>query len=183
MWITTNCGKFLKRWKYQTTWPASWEICMQVKKQQLEPDMEQQERKVKPLSHVQLFVTPWSVAYQAPPSMGFSRQWYWSGSPFPSPGDLPNPGLPRCRQILYHLSRQRRPSESESNSVIPTLLRPMDYTVHGVLQARILEWLAIPFSRGFSQPRSPALQTDSSPSEPPGKPVGIHTAASPCVVL
>ena len=37
-----NCGKFLKRWEYQTTWPASWEICMQVKKQQLEPDMEQQ---------------------------------------------------------------------------------------------------------------------------------------------
>ena len=40
--ITTNCGKFLKRWKYQTTWPASWEICMQAKKQQLELDMEQQ---------------------------------------------------------------------------------------------------------------------------------------------
>ena len=38
----TNCGKFLKRWEYQTTWPASWEICMQVKKQQLELDMEQQ---------------------------------------------------------------------------------------------------------------------------------------------
>ena len=42
VWITTNCGKFLKRWGYQTTWPASWEICMQVKKQQLELDMEQQ---------------------------------------------------------------------------------------------------------------------------------------------
>ena len=42
VWITTNCGKFWKRWEYQTTWPASWEICMQVKKQQLEPDMEQQ---------------------------------------------------------------------------------------------------------------------------------------------
>ena len=42
MWITTNCGKFWKRWDYQTTWPASWEICMQVKKQQLEPDMGQQ---------------------------------------------------------------------------------------------------------------------------------------------
>ena len=41
VWITTNCGKFLKRWEYQTTWPASWEICMQVKKQQLELDMEQ----------------------------------------------------------------------------------------------------------------------------------------------
>ena len=42
MWITTNCGKFFKRWEYQTTLPASWEICMQVKKQQLELDMEQQ---------------------------------------------------------------------------------------------------------------------------------------------
>ena len=42
VWMTTNCGKFLKRWEYQTTLPASWEICMQVKKQQLELDMEQQ---------------------------------------------------------------------------------------------------------------------------------------------
>ena len=42
VWIRTNCGKFLKRWEYQTILPASWEIYMQVKKQQLEPDMEQQ---------------------------------------------------------------------------------------------------------------------------------------------
>ena len=42
VWITANCRKFLKRWEYQTTLPTSWEICMQVKKQQLEPDMEQQ---------------------------------------------------------------------------------------------------------------------------------------------
>ena len=42
VWITTNYGKFFKRWEYQTTWSASWEICMQVKKQQLELDMEQQ---------------------------------------------------------------------------------------------------------------------------------------------
>ena len=41
VWITANCGKFLKRWEYQTTLSASWEICMQVKKQQLETDMEQ----------------------------------------------------------------------------------------------------------------------------------------------
>ena len=40
--ITKNCGKFWKRWEYQTTWPASWEICMQVRKQQLELDREQQ---------------------------------------------------------------------------------------------------------------------------------------------
>ena len=49
--------------------------------------------KVKSLSHVRLFATPWTVAHQAPPSMGFSRQEYWSGSPFPSPGDLPDPGI------------------------------------------------------------------------------------------
>ena len=42
VWITTNCGKFLKRWDWQTTLPVSWEICMQVKKQQLELDVEQQ---------------------------------------------------------------------------------------------------------------------------------------------
>ena len=48
---------------------------------------------MKSLSCVPLFATPWTVAYQAPPSMGFSRQQYWSGLPFPSPGDLPNPGI------------------------------------------------------------------------------------------
>ena len=42
VWITINCGKFWKRWEYQTTWPASWETCMHVRKQQLELDMEQQ---------------------------------------------------------------------------------------------------------------------------------------------
>ena len=49
--------------------------------------------KVKSLSRVRLFATPWTAAYQAPLSMGFSRQQYWSGLPFPSPGDLPNPGI------------------------------------------------------------------------------------------
>ena len=49
--------------------------------------------KVKSLSRVRLFVTPWTAAYQAPPSMGFSRQECWSGLPFPSPGDLPDSGI------------------------------------------------------------------------------------------
>jgi len=66
----------------------------------------------KSLSHVQLFATPWGVARQAPLSMGFSRQAYWSGLPCPPPGELPDPGI---------------------------------------------------------EPRSPALQADSLPSEPPGK--------------
>ena len=49
--------------------------------------------KVKLLSHTWLFATPWTVAYQAPPSMVVSRQEYWNGLPFPSPGDLPDPGI------------------------------------------------------------------------------------------
>ena len=48
---------------------------------------------MKLLSHVRLFATPWTVAYQAPLSMGFSRQEYWSGLPFPSPRDLPDQGI------------------------------------------------------------------------------------------
>ena len=64
--------------------------------------------KVKSLSRVRLFVTPWTVTYQAPRSMGFSRQEYWSWLPFPSLVDLPNqgsnPGLLHCRQTLYCLS-------------------------------------------------------------------------------
>ena len=51
------------------------------------------ESEVKSLSHVRLFATPWTVAYQAPQSVGFSRQEYWSGLPFPSPEDLPHPGI------------------------------------------------------------------------------------------
>ena len=48
---------------------------------------------VRPLNHVQLFVTPWTVAHQAPLPMGFPRQEHWSGLLFPPPGDLPNPGV------------------------------------------------------------------------------------------
>ena len=65
---------------------------------------------VKSLSHVRLTATLWTIAHQAPPSMGFSRQEYWSGLPFPAPGDLPNPGIepaslmPTCigKWVLYH---------------------------------------------------------------------------------
>ena len=73
--------------------------------------------KVKSLSCVWLFAIPWTVVYQASLSMGFSRQEYWSGLPFPSPGDLSDPGI---------------------------------------------------------EPRSPALQADALPSEPPGKPIEGH---------
>ena len=56
--------------------------------------------KVRLLSPVGLFATLWTVAYQAPPSMGFSRQEYWSGLPLPSPGDLPDPGIERGSPVL-----------------------------------------------------------------------------------
>ena len=65
-------------------------------------------------------------------------------------------------------------SESESHSVMSDSLKPLDYTVHGILQTRILEWVAFPFSRGSSQPRdwsrSPTLQADSLSAESQGKP-------------
>jgi len=59
------------------------------------------EKKVKSLSRVRLFATPWTVAHQAPLSMGFSRQEYWSGLPFPSPGDLLDPGIEPTSPALW----------------------------------------------------------------------------------
>ena len=56
-------------------------------------NLKQIRHEVKSLSRVRLLATLWTVAYQAPLTIGFSRQEYWSGSPFPSPGDLPNPGI------------------------------------------------------------------------------------------
>ena len=81
----------LRMWKTQNTAPDSLKV------------------KVKSLSHVWLFAAPWTISYQAPLSMGFSRQEYQSRLPFPSPGNLPNPGIEpvsrvSCigRQVLYH---------------------------------------------------------------------------------
>ena len=81
-------------------------------------------------SHVQLYATPEMAAYQAPLSLGLSRQEHWSGLPFPSP--------------LHK-------SESEGAQLCPTLSDPMDCgppgsSVHGIFQARVLEWGAIAFS-------------------------------------
>ena len=69
--------------------------------------------KVKLLSHIRLFVTLWTVANQAPPPMGFSRQEYWSGLPFPSPDDLPDPGIKPGSPALQADSL---PSESQSKT-------------------------------------------------------------------
>ena len=57
------------------------------------PSSSKKRKKMKSFSHVRLFASPWTVACQAPPSIGFSRQEYWSGLSFPSPGDLPDPGI------------------------------------------------------------------------------------------
>ena len=111
--------------------------------------------------------------------MGFSRQGYWSGLPFPSPGHLPDPGIepgsPRL-QTFYHLSHLGSPKKCKvevARSCL-TLCDPTDYTVHGILQARILKWVAFPFSRDLPnpgiEPRSSTLQVDSLPAEPQGKP-------------
>ena len=61
-------------------------------------------------------------------------------------------------------------SEVKGIQLCPTLCDPMDYTVDDILQARILEWVAFPFSRGSSQPRSTTLQANSLPAEPQAKP-------------
>ena len=93
-------------------------------------------------------VTPWTVACQAPPSI--FRQEYWSRLPFPPPEDLPHPGngprsLPlQADSLLTEL--QGKP-QSDIHSVMLALCNPKDYTVHGIVQARILEWVASPFSR------------------------------------
>ena len=112
---------------------------------------------MKSLSHVRLFATPRTVARQASLSIGFSRQEYWTRLPFPSPGDLPNPGIqprsPALQVDSLPAEPQGSPNESENCSVLSDSLRPHGRYSPGVLQARILECVAGPFSRGSSQPR------------------------------
>ena len=87
-------------------------------------------------SRVWLCATLWTVACQAPLSMGFSRQEYWSELPYPPPEDLPDPGIETVSLI------------SPAMGCLLNLL-----PVHGILQAGILEWVAMPSSKGSSQPR------------------------------
>ena len=125
---------------------------------------------VKLLSHVHLFATPWTVARQAPLSMGFSREEYWSGLPCPPPGDLPDPGIepkslmspPLAGGFLTTSATWEAQRENKVKVLVvqlcPTLWDPMDCSppgssVHGLLQARTLEWFAMPSSRGSSRPR------------------------------
>ena len=89
--------------------------------------------KAKSFSCARLSVTPWTIAYEVPPSMEFSRQEYWSGLSFPSPGDLPNLGI-----------EPRSPSlQVDSLPAKPCKRSP-----------RILEWVAYSFSNGSSRPRN-----------------------------
>ena len=105
---------------------------------------------------------PMDGSPQAPLSMEFSRQEYWSGLLFLTSGDLPNPGIkPKSHVsctgwgILYHCAiwEAHRRYMKVKVKLAPTLCNPMNYRVRGIFQARILEWVAIPFSRGSSQPR------------------------------
>ena len=77
--------------------------------------------KVKSLSRVRLFATPWTVAHQPPPSMGFSWQEYWSGLPFPSPEDLPDP---RIKPRSPALQEDSLPSDQQG-SPVSLILRDM----------------------------------------------------------
>ena len=96
--------------------------------------------KVKSLSRARLLATQWTEAYQAPPSMGFSRQESWSGLPLPS--------LERYGRHLY-VSVKRK---WKSLSPVGLFVIPWTSIVHGIFQARILEWVAISYSWGSSQP-------------------------------
>ena len=113
------------------------------------------ERKVKLLSRARLFATPWTAVHQTPPSMGFTKQEYWSGLPFPSPGDLPNPGIePRSPALQADALTSESPgyaAAAKSCQSCPTLCDPIDGSppgsaIPGILQARTLEWVAISFS-------------------------------------
>ena len=87
---------------------------------------------MKSLSRAQLLATPWTGVYQAPPSMGVSRHEYWSGLPFPSPGDLPNPRIESRSPALQADSLPAEPLGKPGNThmlviqLCPTLCYPMD---------------------------------------------------------
>ena len=76
---------------------------------------------MKSLSRVRLFATPWTVAHQAPPSMEFSRQEYWSGLPFPSPGDLPNLGIEPWSPTLWADALPSEPPETDCIIKLPKI--------------------------------------------------------------
>ena len=114
---------------------------------------------MKSLSPVRLFATPWTAAYKAPLSMEFSRQENWSGLPFPSPGDLPDPGIkPESLELQVDTSPPEPSGKplaaAKLLQLCPTLCDPIDGSppgspVPGILQAGTLEWVAISFSNAW----------------------------------
>ena len=110
-------------------------------------------------SRVWLFATPWTVTDHAPSSMGFSRQKYWSGVPFPSQRIFPtqglNPGLPHCRQTLYPLSHQESPLCDPMNHCMPGL--PVHHQLPEFTQTQVHQVSdAIQPSHLLSSPSPPA---------------------------
>ena len=84
---------------------------------------------------VRLFATLWTVAHKDPPSMGFSKQEYWSGLPFPSPGDLPNPGIKPRSSTLQADSLPAEPQGKSKNTGVSSLS-----LLQGIFPTRELNW-------------------------------------------
>ena len=93
---------------------------------------------MKSLSRVRLFVTPWTVAYQAPPSMGFSRQECWSGLPLPSPGDLPDPGIEPRSPALQVDALLSEPPDCVDHNKLWKILKEMGIPDHLICLLRNL---------------------------------------------
>ena len=88
-------------------------------------------KKVKSLSHVRLFATPWTAAHQAPPSMEFSRQEYCCGLPFPSPEDLPHPGIKARFLALWADALPKNNNVLSKNYYIPKVLNSISFGLKG----------------------------------------------------
>ena len=100
--------------------------------------------KVKSLSHVRLSATPWMVTYQAPQSMGFSRQEYWSGLPFPSLGDLPNPGTEPGSPALQTDALPSEPLNNNINAFKVVGLKLMMEVEQFIIQKELKECYLLP---------------------------------------
>ena len=99
--------------------------------------------KVKSLSPVRLFATPWTVAHQAPPSMECSRQEYWNGLPFPSPGDLPNPGIEPGSPALWADVLLSEPPGNQSLRVKGKPLGQRIFFLHSLPTCLCHSWLYV----------------------------------------
>ena len=99
--------------------------------------------KVKSFSRIQLFATPWTVAYQVPPSMGFSRQEYWSGLPFPSP-DLPHPGIEPRSPAAQTVKRLLTTQETRVQSLGREDLLEKEMATHSSILAWKIPWMVEP---------------------------------------